>query len=55
MSAGVKTLNLRFMALTAVTVRCRQGEQMGPTVKTCDRGGALLVKVLENSLTLGYN
>lgn len=41
MSLGVKTLNLRFMELTAVSVRCRQGEQMVPEclVPTVKYGG----------------
>lgn len=45
MSVGVKTLKLRFMVLTAVTVRCRQGEQMVPEllVPTVKYGGGCVI------------
>lgn len=45
MSLGVKTQNLRFMVLTAVTVRCRWGEQMVPErlVPTVKYGGGPVI------------
>lgn len=45
MSIGVKTLNLRFLILTAVTVRCGQGEQMVPErlVPTVKYGGGCVI------------
>lgn len=42
---GVKTLNLRFKVLTAVTVQCRKGEQMVPEclVPTVKYGGGRVI------------